>query len=69
MRTLSDLEISQVSGGLCENLSLAQCFAGVVDQVAVEVQALAGYAGQAWDSWREYNTLGIWLYDVTHGGC
>jgi hypothetical protein len=66
MRTLSEMEVDHVSGGLCDDLSIAQCFAGVVDQVAAEIKALGGYMGEAWDAWCDFNDVGIWLYNVTH---
>lgn len=67
MRTLSEVEMGQVSGGLCDDLSIAQCIEGVVDQVAAELEALGGYMGEAWDAWCDYNDIGFWIYDVTHG--
>lgn len=66
MRTLSEMEVTEVSGGICEGHTLASCVAGVVDQVAAELEALGGYMSQAWDAWCDYNDLGIWIYNVTH---
>ncbi len=66
MRTLCEMELGNVSGGICENMNIAQCIEGAVDQIAAEVQALGGYAGQVWDAWCDYNDLGIWIYNMTH---
>lgn len=67
MRTLDENEVAFVSGGVCEGMALAPCIAGIVDQLAAEAKALAGYAREAWDAWCDYNDLGIWIYNVTHG--
>lgn len=49
IRELNEKEIDLISGGVCENMSLAECIDGVVDQVAEEVSDLWDNLGDAMD--------------------
>lgn len=69
MRMLTESEVNLVSGGVCENMPYAECITGVVDAVAGEIEAAAGYLSTWWDNWCDYNDLGIWLYNTTHPAC
>jgi hypothetical protein len=45
MKTLSAIEVGAVSGGLCENMSIAQCIDGSGSKAASEIAALVTDVG------------------------
>ena len=60
MRTIDENELDFVSGGLCENMSISQCFSGSVETIVHEVNSLFS----ALNTWG--GDLGIWVYNTTH---
>ena len=61
------MEADLVHGGVCSDLSLVQCIDGIGLKAADEIEAFASRVSGWWDKWCDYNDVGIWLYDVTHG--
>ena len=66
MKVMTMEETEVVSGGVCENMSLAQCIDGVGNQAGSEIEAFASHVSSWWNSYRQWNMLGIWLYNATH---
>lgn len=61
------METDLVHGGVCEEMTLKVCITDVGEQVADEIEAFASRVSGWWDKWTDYNDIGIWLYNKTHG--
>lgn len=70
MRTLELDEMELVSGGVCEEMSLKECIAGVsqqaTDEISVALQNIGAAASDAWSWWNDVYDVGIWAYNISH---
>ncbi len=61
MRVLKDMEVRVVGGGVCEEMSLAECFDDFGGQVVTEVSDFFVGLNQMGAD------FGVWFYNYTHG--
>ncbi len=61
MKVLDDMDVLAVSGGVCEELSLAECVADFGSTFTTEIGDLFAGLNQLGGD------FGIWVYNYTHG--